>query len=218
MKPLRRYYRATGMRLLPKPLLLLTGVKRSNPLSLVKKPDSVRVFIFGINASGEISCGGLLPHLPADAAGFRYLPSRCRHLSRSCRTRAAHHLPVLVPFLKVAFHHHTHNGFLTTGNLLCHIGAHIHLTLVLFAAVSVAEIDHDTRCQTGLCQPFFYRTDIFRAVVRFLPPRRMIWQSPLPVVFTMAECPHLVTDRKQCGDPAALMASMATLMVPSVPF
>lgn len=72
---------------------------------------------------------------------------------------------VLVPFLKVAFHHHTHNGFLTTGNLLCHIGTHIHLTLVLFAAVSVAEIDHDTRCQTGLCQPFFYRTDIFRAVV-----------------------------------------------------
>ncbi|MNT62212.1 hypothetical protein D3C72_1999070 [compost metagenome] len=46
----------------------------------------------------------------------------------------------------------------------------------------------------------------------------MIWQSPFPLVLTIAEWPHLVTDRKQCGAPAALMASIATFMVPSVPF
>ena len=34
----------------------------------------------------------------------------------------------------------------------------------------------------------------------------------------MAEWPYLVTDRKWCGALAAPMASMATLMVPSVPF
>ncbi|CFN68686.1 Uncharacterised protein [Bordetella pertussis] len=51
-----------------------------------------------------------------------------------------------------------------------------------------------------------------------LPPRRMTWQSSLPAVETMAECPPLVTERKWCGCEAALMASTAIFTLPSVPF
>ena len=51
-----------------------------------------------------------------------------------------------------------------------------------------------------------------------LPPRRMTWQSSLPMVETMAVWPDLVTDRKWCGELAERMASTAMRMLPSVPF
>ncbi len=46
----------------------------------------------------------------------------------------------------------------------------------------------------------------------------MTWQSSLPLVETMAEWPALVTERKWWVAAAALMASTAILMLPSVPF
>jgi hypothetical protein len=46
-----------------------------------------------------------------------------------------------------------------------------------------------------------------------LPPRKITWQSSLPVVDTIAEWPALVTDRKWCGACAARMASMAILHI-----
>ena len=46
----------------------------------------------------------------------------------------------------------------------------------------------------------------------------MTWPSGLPRATTMAERPCFVTDRKWCGWLAALMASMAICVLPSVPF
>src|SRR5438445_155072 len=45
-----------------------------------------------------------------------------------------------------------------------------------------------------------------------------MWQSSLPLVETMAECPSLVTERKWWGVRAAFSASTAMRTFPSVPF
>jgi phospho-2-dehydro-3-deoxyheptonate aldolase len=46
----------------------------------------------------------------------------------------------------------------------------------------------------------------------------MMCASSLPVVEKIAECPALVTDKKWCGRIAALIASLAIAIVPSVAF
>ncbi len=51
-----------------------------------------------------------------------------------------------------------------------------------------------------------------------MAPRRMTWQASLPLVSTMAEMPCLVTERKTCSLLAALIASTAIEIEPSVPF
>lgn len=54
--------------------------------------------------------------------------------------------------------------------------------------------------------------------VDLLPPRRMTWQSELPLVFVMAAKPCFVTPKKWWGWVADLIASTAISTWPSVPF
>ena len=51
-----------------------------------------------------------------------------------------------------------------------------------------------------------------------LPPRRITWQSSLPAVLNTATWPDLVTEMKWWRAAAALIASTAMRMLPSVPF
>ncbi|SUH10261.1 Uncharacterised protein [Salmonella enterica subsp. enterica] len=51
----------------------------------------------------------------------------------------------------------------------------------------MAEIDHDLRRQSRFGEAFFHLSNMLRAIVWRFTARRMIWQSPLPLVFTIAE-------------------------------
>src|SRR5471030_2498819 len=99
---------------------------------------------------------------------------------------------VLAPRHQMRFDHHADDAAVAAGHLRGDVGANRDLVGRILRAVGVRRVYH--------------------------PPRRMMWQSSLPLVDTMAEWPPLVTDRKWCGCDAALMASTAILTLPSVPF
>ena len=54
---------------------------------------------------------------------------------------------VLPAFVEVAFNHHAGDAGIATADLRGHIGGHINLLGVLFAAVGVREVDHDLLAQ-----------------------------------------------------------------------
>ena len=65
---------------------------------------------------------------------------------------------VLTAFIQVAFNHDPSNAVVTRGNLSRHIGPHIHLALVLLAAVGVAHVDHHLLAQaSGLSCPVGFK-------------------------------------------------------------
>ncbi|VDZ04391.1 Uncharacterised protein [Escherichia coli] len=82
----------------------------------------------------------------------------------------------------------------------------------------MAEIDHHLCWQACFVQPFFHFSNVLRAVVRLFTAAQNDMAIAVTAGIHNRRMPHLVTDRKQCGAPAALMASIATLIVPSVPF
>ena len=118
----------------------------------------------------------------------------------------------------MAFHHHAHNIVFAVFQLRGDVLGNFHLPSVIFTAVCVAAIDHQLGRQVGFYHLLRRRFDVFGAVIRSLPPRRITWQSGLPPVCTMAECPAWLQTGSDADDFAAPIASMAIFKLPSVPF
>ncbi len=99
------------------------------------------------------------------------------------------------------FHHHANNGLFATGNLL----ANVSKTSICFLNCldELAWLKSIIPVLAGLlCSALLSLQQRASRVVRLFTAAQNDMAIAVTAGITIAECPHFVTDRKQCGAPA----------------